>query len=403
MDGTLKYHDDCGQRELSSLYPARVDINLIDIRRMCLIRAATTFKYIALSYVWVQVPQLKTTSSNLTTLLKPNSLTQFENEISVVIKDAINLAARLNASYLWVDTLCIVQDDALIKHQQISLMAEIYNSATLTIIACTGSHANTPLSDYLSKLCIENSGREGKNMVWRPLDSRALVTNINSSCYGRRAWTYQERLLSRRRVHFTASEIVFQCREDLWSENGTEEVTVKMGPYSETDYHFRSTVYLENPPSPTWELQEAGESFFQCGEGWPEMGTEEVTLITGPYSKTDYPENSPPPDKQEVDEQERPVRKKGNRLWGEGFREWPVDMKRDSWDLGFGFWSSVVSEYSRKQLTFQSDILAACAGIFCAFEGYSDWRLLCGLPEPIFDIALLWVPLKDHHASSFED
>ncbi|PVH73625.1 hypothetical protein DL98DRAFT_607004 [Cadophora sp. DSE1049] len=72
--------------------------------------------------------------------------------------------------------------------------------------------------------------------------------------------------------------------------------------------------------------------------------------------------------------------------------EWPAGMARDDWDKGFRFWSGTVEEYSKKEFTFDTDILDACTGILHAFQGYSGWTILQGMPEPVFDLALLWVP-----------
>lgn len=61
------------------------------------------------------------------------------------IEDALDLASMLNLDYLWVDALCIFQDDAIDQAYQIGKMATIYSSAFLTIVAASGGHSNAGL------------------------------------------------------------------------------------------------------------------------------------------------------------------------------------------------------------------------------------------------------------------
>jgi hypothetical protein len=76
--------------------------------------------YIALSYVWQQAMstgQLRLQKSNLEKLSSPRGLTHVE--LPAVIADTIALCGDIGENYLWVDRLCIVQDDPESKHNQI--------------------------------------------------------------------------------------------------------------------------------------------------------------------------------------------------------------------------------------------------------------------------------------------
>jgi hypothetical protein len=69
---------------------------------------------------------LRTTKSNKNPLHAVNSLLERKNEIPQATEDAMVLASLLNERYLWVDSLCIVQDDEINKQEQIQRMNVVY-------------------------------------------------------------------------------------------------------------------------------------------------------------------------------------------------------------------------------------------------------------------------------------
>ena len=103
------------------------------------------YTYIALSYVWGQVDCLKLLMHNQEELAKPGGLRNHRHEIPWTIIDAIHLTKDMGFRYLWVDALCLLQDNELDMLQGIHHMDIIYRGAVLTIIAATGSDANTGL------------------------------------------------------------------------------------------------------------------------------------------------------------------------------------------------------------------------------------------------------------------
>jgi hypothetical protein len=117
---------------------------LVDTWRMCLTKNLSVKSYVALSYVWGPVPTLKTIQANLEAFQQTGSLRREEvaSKLPRTIRDAIALTELLQERYLWVDSLCIVQDDETSSHDQITKMASIYANAALTIVAAGGEDAN---------------------------------------------------------------------------------------------------------------------------------------------------------------------------------------------------------------------------------------------------------------------
>lgn len=113
----------------------------------------------------------------------------------------------LRQNYLWVDSVCIKQDDASIRQAEIENMDGIYAGAVLTIIAASGSHADAGLL----------GARKGSRKATQHMEvirGRRLMATMPSPGYDtqfwtweRRAWTLQERALSRRCLIFTESQV----------------------------------------------------------------------------------------------------------------------------------------------------------------------------------------------------
>ncbi|KAI1390984.1 heterokaryon incompatibility protein-domain-containing protein [Hypoxylon trugodes] len=201
-----------------------VKINLIDVDRLCIISDFTSARYIALSYVVGGQPSLQLTTKNTTRLRKENALAPdalnetYRPNIAKVVQDAITLAKSINEKFLWADCLCIVQDDAVSKHDQIMSMDIIYSQAILTIVSVSGTDLNCglpgirPGSRRPLDLTVEVNGNR---LLAQPPDLRQILA---ASPYDSRGWTFQERILSPRCVYLCNWQAYFQCHTSIQSE-----------------------------------------------------------------------------------------------------------------------------------------------------------------------------------------
>jgi hypothetical protein len=156
---------------------------LIDVKRMCLVKAWANRRYAALSYVWGNIKMLQTRKENLTELQKKWALAHRHAEIPRVIKDAIVAVHGLRMRYLWVDTLCIVQDDEQNKYSQIAQMNIIYTHAWVTLVALHGRDANAALRGATTPLAKIQEVIYGLPIVPVP---PALFPILKSSYYNSR-------------------------------------------------------------------------------------------------------------------------------------------------------------------------------------------------------------------------
>jgi hypothetical protein len=197
-------------------------IDVIDLQLKALpqYRDGTYARFVALSYVWGK-PQdgkepYQTKRSNILDHLQHAGLEP--SKFPKAIQDAIDLVHQLGLRYIWIDSLCIVQDSARSLGLNAAVMHLIYGHASLTICAADGIDSNTGLvamntreaTDQMEETCGEGV---------RLLVSRPAETVIQDSRWDKCAWTFQVRILSRRCLIFAEGRVYFQCRTTGMSED----------------------------------------------------------------------------------------------------------------------------------------------------------------------------------------
>jgi hypothetical protein len=135
--------DGCNNRHSELLSRYIEEITLIDVKSLALVTVPSCTPYVALSYVWGRVPMLKALQSNLESLREPGALERQAESIPDTIRDAIHLVGALGERYLWVDCLCIIQDQEEEEMENmLQAMAYIYASAEFVIAAASGIDAS---------------------------------------------------------------------------------------------------------------------------------------------------------------------------------------------------------------------------------------------------------------------
>lgn len=152
------------------------------------------------------------------------------------IRDACFVTLELNVPYIWIDCLCIVQDDIQEWTLEAPKMGVIYNSAVVTISATSSNSEgsglfNTKSSGIFPRTSNLNIAVESKLScgtkstlyfgshhltsssiaAWRKLMKEAPLLQ--------RAWVAQERVSSRRIIHYTATQMFWECEHCIASED----------------------------------------------------------------------------------------------------------------------------------------------------------------------------------------
>ena len=159
-------------------------------------------------------PPLQTTKANIGANLYNIPLTSLPR----LFLDAINLTSRLGHQYLWIDSLCIIQDSAEDWNRESSLMASIYANSTLTIAAILASSSSSALYSMQTSTSISF----GPFTLYACPAIRHIHRNPDPESFPllTRAWVYQERLLSSCVVHFGPDELSWECNHSTRCQCG---------------------------------------------------------------------------------------------------------------------------------------------------------------------------------------
>jgi hypothetical protein len=195
-------------------YSKPKNIHVIDCEDSCVVKLqidSNELSYAALSYVWGTVSQLTLTTQNYNILQHKGVLHKSITRLPHTIRDAMDLCVSLNVRYLWVDSLCIVQDNSETKQLHIANMHNIYQHAVITIVAAAGldSGAGLPgLHPEIFKppqfLCLN------RFHLWQWKTNWGYFNSQRPKWAGR-AWTMQEDVFSHRKVIFTEDHILCTC------------------------------------------------------------------------------------------------------------------------------------------------------------------------------------------------
>ncbi|KAI0460565.1 heterokaryon incompatibility protein-domain-containing protein [Xylaria acuta] len=203
----LSDHDACRPRRSRCQANEYLEssLNLIDCRDRRIISALDITAdsrplYVALSYVWGDRTDVSIASDRGSLPAK----------LSPVVEDSIQVALILGYRYLWVDKYCVDNRNKTTKRMQLMHMDSVYTNAELTIVAAAGPDESYGLPGLSRKRSFRQFSFESDSFTLTstlPLPHRSIV----SSHWSTRGWTYQEAILSRRRLVFTNDQLYFEC------------------------------------------------------------------------------------------------------------------------------------------------------------------------------------------------
>ncbi|KAI9167999.1 hypothetical protein HJFPF1_04143 [Paramyrothecium foliicola] len=222
------------------------EFRCIDVEQKCLVQLGAGERYAALSYVWGRRKFFRTLQTNVVDLERPGALAEEEYlyQIPPTIRDAIHVAQEIGLRYLWVDSLCIVQDgDAEHKGYAIKAMDLVYAAADIVIVAAGSTDAYSgirgiyPGSRGVRQPVEEIPAEDNETgQAFRLAFKTRWQDGIGKSPYYTRGWTYQETHFATRSLVFLDGRVTFKCQADSdWQEDLFEpksEITSEAGPGS---------------------------------------------------------------------------------------------------------------------------------------------------------------------------
>lgn len=202
-------------------------------------------RYATLSYCWGDARMLKTTQAT-EGMHRAGILIE---DMPEAFQDAIHVARKLDIQYLWIDALCILQDNKEEWEVESSRMCGIFANSYTTISAAASSSASEPFLERTSnaiRLHFRSSlhpGVSGDYFIRRnEIDPRPAEADIQSSRWRSRGWVWQEELMSTRQLIFGTRILQFRCSEGAYLENGQSVSTLITPLKKEEDYSLFSVV-----------------------------------------------------------------------------------------------------------------------------------------------------------------
>lgn len=179
--------------------------------------------YSILSHCWGKSQHLVTTTSTLADRMEDIPYSQLPK----TFQDAVDITRRLGLRYLWVDSLCIIQNCYKDWEYESSMMGQAFWFAYFTIAAASAVDGNggclmrRTTSDS-SPIKLPFYDKDGKpSGYWYVRDwPHNFDTSVVKGPLQQRCWTLQERFLSRRIIFFAKDQVYFECRESIQTEIG---------------------------------------------------------------------------------------------------------------------------------------------------------------------------------------
>lgn len=230
----MRNHRQCSLDENAAL-PTRV----IDVEDLKVIETTEGQKqpYVALSHCW-GLPTKEsfiTTRDNFDDMKKGFVL----DDAPKTFRDAIEVTRALGIRYLWIDSLCIIQQDAEDWQRESSKMGSVYRGSTITIAAMEalsdseGFLKMRPRTHTTLKF-ISSDGLEAEVYLrskdkasWQYWDHRSKNYPLNA-----RGWCLQEAYLAKRTLRYTSTKLIWRCKTVEWEESTLPRGHAASDPWS---------------------------------------------------------------------------------------------------------------------------------------------------------------------------
>ena len=331
LDVIRHWRDTCDRQHGAKCAPHLIGLPpiqipwFIDTYDQFIVSGSENQRYIALSYRWGVSGKAQLTTRTLQGLKKKGSLgSRGESSLPKTILNAMDLCRAIGERYLWADTLCIPQDDDMVRQRMISNMTAVYANASMTIIAADGEHADHGLRGVPGEFQIP---REPVKLFDGPLGSQLFLKpmkTLDETDWNSRGWTFQEYAFSPRRLIFIQDTVRWECCQACcWEE---------IEPPGEAPLQISSKQSLS-----MYDVEQREEAIFY--------------------------------DSDTSDIRHAPIL--------------PLPLFPDLALLGH-----LASAYNRRDLSFDGDAHAAFAGILTAMDATFLGGFVWGIPAIFFDIVL---------------
>lgn len=221
----LTQHEIC--RNQSPISPRFVPSRLLEIQgsdaKSVVLRSADEYcrpPYFTLSHCWGDLQPLKLTAQTEASLRAYKGVSI--DALPKTFRDAVIVCQCLGIKYLWIDSLCIFQDNLEDWKKEAAVMRRVYTHAQCNIAATGAANSTVGLSFDREPISVtpfwierDLKGARDKFLVLPP---DYWLQDVDLGVLNRRAWVLQERHLSTRIMHFSNTQVFWECLEDKEGE-----------------------------------------------------------------------------------------------------------------------------------------------------------------------------------------
>ncbi|KAF5587257.1 serine threonine kinase [Fusarium pseudoanthophilum] len=172
-------------------------------------------RYLALSHCWGGSTSLSTLTDNIGIFRSEIP----REKLPLNFQEAIKVTRALKISYLWIDSLCIIQDDPEDWRREAARMGQVFSNAYCTIAATSAATSDEGfLTPKLNSTLSATLATPGGGLLHISEFMEDCNADLESAPLNTRGWVMQERALSRRTLHFTKTQVYWECGNGLQCE-----------------------------------------------------------------------------------------------------------------------------------------------------------------------------------------
>jgi hypothetical protein len=217
----VESHSKCNRSIDHKWFPTRViavgSIAEPDLRLLVTNPASPVSSYATLSHCWGKLRIKQLLLSNLPTLVNGIVFA----ELSKTFQDAIVITRRLGLKFLWIDSLCIIQDSIQDWAHESAMMDSVYSNATCNLAATTADdsgagcfYERNPLLAQPCRVNIDSfPGPVSESCQYDLIPQALFYNSIDLQSLNRRGWVLQEQFLSPRIIHCGRNQLFWECQE----------------------------------------------------------------------------------------------------------------------------------------------------------------------------------------------
>jgi hypothetical protein len=236
-----------------------------------------SLQYTCLSHCWGGIVPLRTTSKTLQTFQDTGIVWE---TLPRSFQDAVDMTERLGLRYIWIDSLCIIQDDIEDWRAEGSRMSRIFSGAYLTLAATSATGSDKGFYRARSARRVESTHSiPNQENGGRPYEIHVVETSEPSMEWQdlpllKRAWVYQETWLTPRIIHFAKDMLHWECLECKAQETEIENSISACSSHRESWFDsfknlFKKKIFgTSSHPKAVLEAYKAREEWYEIVKGY---------------------------------------------------------------------------------------------------------------------------------------